>query len=217
MIYNTGHRFLKRVQEISQEDIWNCPEFFACSYDEIVAHPECTAALKQALDEYPWSGRPNVIQVRPQDWTKGRPSVLGDGWHIDVNVRLADGIQRNAKSMDDWRLLVCSWGDVCGTDFMARPMDLPDATPPFDYGTFFRDIDKLESRGIPIGFVTAAPGELWEYTSRDIHRVSAVPPNLGRVRLMIVAFECDDVPAKGMHFPSLAQRGGVDFAKGFTG
>lgn len=202
MIYNNGHRFVKNMPAISQADIWNVPEFFACSYEEIVHHPQCTIALKILLDHFPWSGRNNVIQVKPQNWVLGRPDILGDGWHMDVNVRLADGVERSAKSMDDWRLMICSWGGVVGTDFMVDQFHGPDATPPHDYGIFFENMNRAHPYP---RFITAQPEELWEYSSRDIHRVS-LNANTGRVRLMIVAFECDETPAKGMVFPALANR-----------
>jgi len=203
MIYNTGHRFLNITKPISDRDIWDCPEFFACSYDEIVNHEKCTPALREALDQFPWSGRPNVIQVRPSSWFHGRPSnLLGDGWHIDVNVRLADGRERSAKTMDDWRLMLCSWGNMCETDFMSKPLDLPPALPfETDYGKFFSEVSQLE----PLPFVTSAPNQIVEYTSRDMHRVG-IRHRSGGSRLMIVAFETDDVIAKGMYFPSMRDR-----------
>lgn len=195
VIYNTGFQFLHTIADPSQEDIYAMPEYFAMSRDEIVASG-CPAFLKTILDQFPWKDRPNVIQVRPQDWRLGRPEVLGDGWHIDDSVRLKDGKVRVASSLEDFRLLVCSFGNVCETDFIQGPLELPSLIGA-NYGEFFGYVARLNPH-----YVTPAPNQLVEYTSKDIHKVGA-RYRLGRFRLMIVAFESDHVIGDGWVLPSL--------------
>jgi hypothetical protein len=201
MIYNTGHKFTKFLEPISQEDIFNTPEYFAMSREEVLSNKNTPDFLKNTILEFPWSERPSVLQIRPQNFQKKKPPLLGDHWHIDVNVRLKDGITRVASSISDWRLLVCSWGDVVQTEFMATPMDLPDLVETGqDHGQFFDHVSKL-----PHTVVQAAPNQLAEYTSKDIHRMGT-NYTLGRFRLMIVAFESSDVRGEGWTLPSIRQQ-----------
>lgn len=200
MIYNTGHRFTKLLTSVEQEQIYECPEYFAMSRDEIIKSG-CPEFLKRTINEFPWANRPNVIQVRPQDFRRSKPAALGDGWHIDDNVRLKDGKVRVAKSLEDFRLLVVSFGGVVQTDFIATPLEMPDISiPGTHYGEFF---SKLANHKFEIH--QAAPNQLAEYTSKDIHRMGQ-SYNLGRLRLMIVAFESDEVVGDGIVLPSIKER-----------
>lgn len=206
MLYNTGLKLGSFLTPIEQKEIYECPEFFAMSRDEIIQSGQCPDSLKRALDEMPWTGRHNVIQVRPQDWRTQHPVVLGAGWHVDVNARLNDGTVRVAKSPTDFHLMVVSFGEVAETDFIATPMELPDVMTA-DHGHLFG----VEIHKQAFEVVSNQPCQLAEYTSTDIHRLST-RYRLGRLRLLIVAFESDDVPSGGAIMPSLAERK----AKGLT-
>lgn len=201
MIYNTTHKFTKTFIDLpSQEDIFNMPEYFAMSRDEVVKSG-CPDFLKVLLNQFPWLDRPNVLQIRPQDFRLAKPMLLGDCWHIDVNVRLKDGKIRGAKSMEDFRLLVVSFGGVVGTDFIKTPLDLPDlGLPGANYGQFFTDVGQMQFE-----IEQAQPNQLAEYSSKDIHRMGQ-KWTLGRFRLMIVAFESDEVIGDGIVLPSLREK-----------
>lgn len=201
MIYNDGHKFTKLIESCSQEDIYNCPEYFAMSRDEIVKSG-CPSYLKRILDDFTWADRPNVIQVRPQDFRTQKPMLLGDGWHIDVNVRLKDGKVRTTDSMNDFRLLVVSFGDVVQTEFIKTHLELPDlfeSNAP-GHGEFFSKVNQMHFE-----IEQAGPNQLAEYTSRDIHRMGN-NYKLGRFRLMIVAFESSIVTGDGWVLPSIKDK-----------
>lgn len=201
MLFNTGYKKSKFIREPDQDEIYEMPEYFAMSKEEISNHPTCTPALRRIIGDFPWISRKTVLQVRPQDFRKAKPELLGDHWHVDVNVRLKDEKVRVAKSMDDFRLLVVSFGDVCGTEFIATQMELEDITlPHFDHGKFFDEVNRMK-----FDIFRAEQGQVIEYTSRDMHRMS---PNfrIGRLRLMIVAFECDEVEADGWVLPSIMEK-----------
>jgi hypothetical protein len=204
LLYNTTHRVTKSIASPSQEEIYNCPEYFALSYDEILKSKTCPEFLKKILDEFPWDGRPNVLQVRPQDFRVKRPELLGDNMHTDIMVRLNDGNVRVARNSHEFHLMVCSWGGVTGTDFIKTPMEMRDI---FDgVKPEFTPMDLLNTvHATPFDVVTSKEGELIEYTSRDIHRMH---PNyrLGNFRLMIVAFDTDTVVAGGMVLPSIKEK-----------
>lgn len=200
IIYNSGHRFLSFIDPPSQEEIYNCPEFFACSTDEVKAHAGTPEFLKRLIDSYPWADRPNVLQIRPQDFRNGKPELLGDHWHVDVNVRLKDGKVREAKDIDDWRLLVCSWGNIVETEFIKTPLHLPNVCETGNHPQFFAHVNTL-----PFQIEACLPNQLAEYTSRDIHRMgSKIRP--GRFRLMIVAFESSTVTGDGWVLPSIREK-----------
>lgn len=203
MLYNASHTFTRLIVPPSQDAIFNCPEFYAMSVEEIRATGKCPDEIMRVIDDFPWSDRANVLQVRPQDFrTKAHP-VLGRGWHIDNNVRLNDGNVRTAKDMFDWRLLTAAFGNVVETEFVAVPMELPDLSEAgADHGAFFRAV---AAQNPPRH--SAAPNQVSEYTSRDIHTVGD-NIKLGRLRLMIVAIESSDIEANGRMFPSIRETGG---------
>lgn len=103
--------------------------------------------------------------------------------------------------MEDFRLLVVSFGGVVGTDFIKTPLDLPDlGLPGANYGQFFTDVGQMQFE-----IEQAQPNQLAEYSSKDIHRMGQ-KWTLGRFRLMIVAFESDEVIGDGIVLPSLREK-----------
>lgn len=201
VIYNSGFRFDKFIAPPSQDEIHNCPEYFAFSKEEIYDHKDAPEFLKRIIREFPWDGRKSVLQVRPQDWRKTRPVMLGDGWHIDDCVRLKDGKVRVCKNFDDFKLMTVSFGNVCETDFMSTILDLPDLSMPgTNYAEFFAHVATLKTTSL-----RPAPNQLAIYTSKDIHKVGSLH-HLGKLRLMIVAFESDVVDGEGLCLPSIKER-----------
>ncbi len=200
-VYNASHYFVGEIlfEEPSQEEILNCPEFFAMSYAQIRASGECPPFLDKILGAFPWTGRNNVIQVKPQDFRKAKPSTLGEGVHLDLNVRLKDGKIRTADNLDDFHLSIVSFGGVCQTEFVKTPMELPDLDGPVDYLKFFQDLPENMKYHSP------KPGQLATYRSSDLHRMSP-KFKLGNARLMIVAFECNKDLANGIVLPSIIER-----------
>ena len=204
MIYNTGFKISKYIKGPTQEQIYTMPEYFAMSKTEIYADPNCPSILKEILDQFPWDGRHNVIQVRPQDFKIQIPKeALGGHYHTDIMVLLNDGTSRIAKDSNELHLMVCSWGDVVGTDFLTTPIEMGDIFNPAD-NTSPMDVHLKALHG-PQDHYQSKNGELIEYTSLDIHRMGS-NPKLGRYRLMIVAFDCDSVPAGGKILPSIAEK-----------
>lgn len=193
IVFNSTYRLGATLAPLNQEEIINTPEFYAMSREAIVASGKCPAHLKTVLDALPWTGRPNFVQVRPQDFRKRVPHVLGDGWHVDLNTSLANGRMHLAKSLDEYRSMVVSFGDVAETEFIKGPIKLDcDERLPFDHVAFF---DKINASYY--NTVTLAPDQVATYTSRDIHRIN---PNirLGRARLIIVTVELDEaIEAEG--------------------
>lgn len=187
MIFNTGFRLGKTLGPLSQDEIFNTPEFYAMSREEIYRSGKCPAHLKRVLDELEWSNRPNFVQVRPQDFRTGMPHVLGDGWHVDVQTALANGRMHVAKSLDEYRSMVVSFGNVAETEFIKGPLDLScHERLPFDHVGFH---DLVNARTYDT--VKLAPDQMAVYGTRDIHRISP-HIRLGRMRLIIVTVELDD-------------------------
>jgi hypothetical protein len=203
MLYNTGFKSCKVIKGPTQEQIYKMPEFFAMSRNEICNNAKCPDVLKEILDQYPWDGRDNVIQVRTQDFRVKRPPALGGHWHTDVMVLLNDGISRIAKSSDELHLMVCSWGGVVGTDFLTTPMEMGDVFTKADNFTVGNIM--LNANAGPQDHYQSKDGELIEYTSLDIHRMGTTP-NLGKFRLMIVAFDCSTISPGGIVLPSIEER-----------
>jgi hypothetical protein len=204
MLYNSTWKRGKTIEGPTQEEIYVCPDYFALSRSEIYAHSGCPEFLKRLLDEFPWDGRHNVIQVRAQDFRRAPPDALGSNWHSDILVRLHDGNVRVAKDSKEFHLMVCSWGDVVETDFISTPMEMPDCLG--EEGKTFSPMDLLNRvHASQFQFESALPGQLVEYTSADVHRMG---PNfrLGKLRLMIVAFDCEQVPSGGLIVPPIRDR-----------
>lgn len=206
-VFNTNFKLRDVMAPLSQEEIWNTPEFYAMSVEAIVASDRCPKHLSRVLLDMEWTGRPNFVQVRPQDFRAARPYVLGDGWHVDLNTQLSSGRMHLAKSLDEFRSMVVSFGDVVETEFIARPFTFDTArASPFDHSPFAEAMKALHPET-----VATKPNQLAVYSSRDVHRVS---PNLrpGNMRLIIVTVETDvDNPVgpdEGEIRPSIREREG---------
>ena len=114
MLYNTTHKLTKVIEAPTQEDIYNCPHYFAMSYNQLKESgaPEFLIAL---LDQSPFDGRKNILQIRPQDHRSSNIKIDGSHWHTDYNVQLlVDGEQKKiyADDHDDFHLMVISWDMV---------------------------------------------------------------------------------------------------------
>ncbi len=202
MIYNTGHSFTKLIEPPTQEEIMDCAEFFALSKEEVLAHPKCTPALARIINEFPWTGRHSVVQVRPQDFRVSAPEVLGGHWHLDNMVMLNDGRKRIASSADEFKLMVISFGEVVETEFIRTPLDLPNV---YKNECTLPELlfDRLGQEQFEIH--SPLPNQMVEYTSKDMHRIG-LNPKLGNCRLMIVAFECDSYMGGGIVLPSINEK-----------
>lgn len=186
MIFNTTYTLGPKLTPLEQEEILHTPEFFAMSRDDVIAHPRCPAHLRRVLEAMPFGDRPNYVQVRPQDFRRGWPHVLGRAWHCDVNTPLANGRMNLAAHLDEFRSMVVSFGDVVETEFAKGPLEIDvSKVDPFDHGAFAAHVDSLRPET-----VTLAPDQVAWYSSRDVHRVGS-QVRLGRVRLIIVTVECD--------------------------
>lgn len=208
MIYNTTHKLTKIIQSPSQEDIYNCPHYFAMSYDQVKTSGAPTF-LVSILDQFPFDGRKNVLQIRPQDFRDKSANIDGRHWHTDYNVRLLDdGIQtkKYANNHDDFHLMVISWGAGCSTEFIDTPMDLPNNLELKDSKDKWDLWDKslADRLGQPFEVTSAPKGQMMEYTARDLHRADGIMHSNG-LRLMIVAFDCDDIEAKVRILPSIKE------------
>lgn len=207
MIFNNTFKLANVIPPLSQDEIYNTPEYYAMSREQILDDPTCPMHLKLVLNSMPWIGRPSFVQVRPQDFRGANPHILGTGWHVDVNTALTNGRMHLAKSLDEFRSMVVSFGDVCETQFIGSPIDIDSSVDPFDHCAFATAVDaKLARTGFHL--VTTAPDQVAVYTSRDIHRAA---PNVrpGKMRLIIVSVELDeDLEAgAGQVRPSIKERG----------
>lgn len=201
VLYNGTHKFLNILPEINQDEIFNCPQFHAMSLSEIYNSGKCPEFLKTTLNHFPWNDKKNLIQIKTQDFRhESKERFLGDSAHVDMDVSAIDGKYRVAKNLFDWRLMLCSFGNIAETDFMIPEMNmvsLDDRST--SYVNFF---SSLSPKSI---FHRPLPNQLVEYTSRDIHRLSPIR-RLGGYRLIIVAIESDEIEAGGIILPSLKQR-----------
>ena len=207
MLYNTTHRFTKTISPPSQEDIYNCPHYFAMSYEQ-VKKSGAPQFLINLLDQFPFDGRKNILQIRPQDFRAKNTPIDGRHWHTDYNVRLLDTdgnqIKKYAKDHDDFHLMVISWGAGCSTEFIKTPFELPnniaikDTKEGWDLWN-----DAMTSRlSEPHEVVSAPKNQMVEYTTRDLHRADGIMHSTG-LRLMIVAFDCDDIDGTVRVLPSI--------------
>jgi len=202
MLYNTGHKFLNFIDEPSQEEIYNCPHYFGCSTEEIKKNGAPEFLLK-ILDQFPWSGRPNVCQIRPQDFRKARPPTDGFFWHCDNNVRLKNGGVSQTTNVHDFRLMSISFGGMCSTEFINTPWDLPNFIT--DHGGAYHGSERLMQA--PFEIISLPQNQIGEYTSLDFHRASPVS-NTGKIRLFFVVFESDDVRGSEWILPSVREQEG---------
>lgn len=209
MLYNTTHQFTKIIQPPSQEDIYNCPHYFAMSYDQ-VKDSGAPQFLISLLDQFPFDGRKNILQIRPQDFRSGNVPIDGRHWHTDYNVRLikSDGKQYKvyANSHDDFHLMVISWGAGCSTEFVTTPFELPDNLRNKDTQEDWEKWNTaLEERlKQPYEVISAPKNQMVEYTTTDLHRADGIMHSTG-LRLMIVAFDCDTIDGTVRVLPSIRE------------
>jgi hypothetical protein len=207
MLYNTTHKLTNVIAPPSHEDIYNCPHYFAMSYDQ-VKNAGAPEFLIKLLDQFPFDGRKNILQIRPQDFRSGNAPIDGRHWHTDYNVRLLDSTGNQfkvyAKDHDDFHLMVISWGAGYNTEFIDSPMELPD-----NLNTIYSESawekwnnalnDELKK---PYTVVSAPKNQMIEYTSRDLHRANGIMNSTG-MRLMIVAFDCSEIDGTVRVLPSI--------------
>jgi hypothetical protein len=206
MLYNTTHKLTKVILPPSHEDIYNCPHYFGMSYEQVKTSGAPDFLVK-LLDQFPFDGRRNILQIRPQDFREGNNPIDGRHWHTDYNVRLLiDGEQKKiyANNHDDFHLLVISWGAGCSTEFINTPMDLPNNLELKESKEKWELWDKsLADRLVqPFDVISAPKNQMMEYTARDLHRADGIMHSQG-LRLMIVAFDCDDIDGKIRVLPSI--------------
>lgn len=203
MLYNTTHKISKVIEPPSQEDIYNCPHYFAMSYDQ-VKNSGAPQFLMNLLDQFPFDGRKNVLQIRPQDFRSGKSNIDGTFWHCDDSVRLLDsrGSQYDAWAKDefDWHLMVISWGAGCKTQFIDTPMELTGSIK--DQAGSTRQLHEQLKK--PYEIMSAEKNQMIEYTSRDVHRADGICHSAG-LRLMIVAFDCSNIDGNIRMLPSIRE------------
>jgi hypothetical protein len=202
MLYNITHKFTKFIDPPSQEDIYNCPHYFAMSYEQIKGS-DAPEFLIKLLDQFPFDGRKNILQIRPQDFRKENINIDGKHWHTDYNVRLLDK-KVYANDHDDFHLMVISWGAGCSTEFIETPMDLPNNLELKDSKEKWELWDSALSKklGEPHKVIKAQKNQMAEYTARDLHRADGIVHSHG-LRLMIVAFDCDSIDGNVRILPSI--------------
>jgi hypothetical protein len=199
MLYNTTHKFTKLIIPPSQEDIYNCPHYFSMSYDQI-KNSNAPSFVMNILDQFPFDGRKNIIQVRPQDFRNGNKIVDGIQWHTDVSARMLNDKKLFVKRHNDWHLMLISFGAGCSTEFITTPMELIDNLE--DHKNWSEALSKklLE----PFEIITASKNQLVEYTERDMHRADGIVQSTG-LRLAIIAFDCDNGEGNVRILPSIKE------------
>lgn len=209
MLYNTTHKLTRIIEAPSQEDIYNCPHYFAMSYEQVKASGAPEFLIK-ILDQFPFDGRKNVLQIRPQDFRNGNNPVDGRHWHTDYNVRLLDKDGKQFKvysdGHDDFHLMVISWGAGCSTEFITTPFELPDNLSKIYSDDDWKDWDNLlqEKLNQPHEVISAPKNQMVEYTTRDLHRADGIMHSSG-LRLMIVAFDCNSIDGVVRVLPSIKE------------
>jgi hypothetical protein len=206
-LFNTTYHLGDVLDPLTQDEISLTPEFFAMSYQDVLESGKCPPWLRRVLLALPWTNRPNFVQVRPQDFRGATPHVLGGGWHVDVNTGLANGVMHWAKSLDEFRSMVVSFGDVAETEFIRKPFEVADERVAFDHCAFHGLMERMCAAG-NVETVALQPNQVATYGSRDVHRIS---PKIrhGRMRLIIVTVELDVwLPKEGGRIgPSIRERG----------
>lgn len=206
MLYNTSHKFTRVIDPPSQEDIYNCPHYFAMSYDQVKISG-APKFLMNLLDQFPFDGRKNILQIRPQDFRSENTPIDGRHWHTDYNVRLLNNetqIKKYANNHNDFHLMVISWGAGCSTEFITTPFELPDnlAVKDTKEGWNLWN-DELSKKLLePYNVISAPKNQMVEYTTKDLHRADGIMHSTG-LRLMIVAFDCDDIDGVERILPSI--------------
>lgn len=167
------------------------------SYDQ-VKNSGAPKFLIDLLDRFPFDGRKNVLQIRPQNFRDGNPSIDGNHWHSDYNVRLLGDRKAYAKDHDEFHLMAISWGAGCSTEFIETPMELHNNL--IDWNAWDEQLNERLRQ--PYEAITVPKGQMMEYTARDLHRADGVLHSAG-LRLMIVAFDCDDIEGNIRILPSI--------------
>jgi hypothetical protein len=208
MIYNTGHKFTKIIEPPSQEDVYNCPHYFGMSYDQ-VKESGAPEFLIKLLDQFPFDGRKNILQIRPQDFRSSNIKIDGSHWHTDYNVRLLVDSQQTkiyANDHNDFHLMVISWGAGPSTEFITTAMDLPDNLKNKDSDADWKSWNyALNSRlAQPYETITAPKNQMLEYSTKDLHRADGILHSTG-LRLMIVAFDCNSIDGQIRILPSIKE------------
>lgn len=217
MLYNITHKLTKIISPPSVEEIYNCPHYFAMSYDQ-VKKSGAPNFLMKLLDQFPFDGRKNILQIRPQDFRNGVAPIDGRHWHTDYNVRLLINDNQTkvyANNHDDFHLMVISWGAGCSTEFITTPMDLPDnlKNKDSDADWNFWNNSLNQKLAEPYTYSTATKNQMVEYTTRDLHRADGIMHSVG-LRLMIVAFDCDSIDGQIRILPSIRDLdGGITATK----
>lgn len=207
MLYNTTHKLTKIIAPPSQEDIYNCPHYFGMSYDQ-VKNSGAPEFLIKLLDQFPFDGRRNILQIRPQDFRSGNAPIDGRHWHTDYNVRLLDsnGDQHKiyAEGHGDFHLMVISWGAGCSTEFIETAFELPDNLEKKNTKEDWETWDAALKSALqqPHNVISAPKNQMMEYTSRDLHRADGICHSAG-LRLMIVAFDCNHIDGSVRILPSI--------------
>jgi len=208
ILYNTSHKFTKIIDPPSQDEIYNCPHYFGMSYDQVKSSGAPDFLMK-ILDQFPFDGRKNILQIRPQDFRSKNMKIDGTHWHTDYNVRLLDSSGQKkvyAKNHDDFHLMVISWGAGYSTEFIATPMNLPNNLELKDTKEKWEnwDVTLKDRLSNPFVTVTAPKNQMVEYTTRDLHRADGIMHSSG-LRLMIVAFDCDEIDGNVRILPSIKE------------
>jgi hypothetical protein len=208
MLYNTGHKFIKIIDPPSQEDIYNCPYYLAMSYEQI-KQSGAPQFLIKILNEFPFSGRKNFLQIRPQDFRTNELPYNFDGthWHTDYNVRLLrydKQVKFYAKNHQDFRIMSMSFGAGPSTQFITTPMELPNNLETQDSKEKWDIWDKSVKSRLEQGYdsKTSAKNQLSEYTTLDLHRCDGSIYSNG-LRLVIVAIENDDIDGNVRILPTI--------------
>jgi hypothetical protein len=204
MLYNTTHQFTKIIEPPAEEDIYNCPHYFGMSYDQVKASG-APRFLINLLDQFPFDGRKNILQIRPQDFRMENANIDGKHWHTDYNVRLLDK-KIYANNLDDFHLMVISWGAGCCTSFIDTPMELPNNLETKDTKEGWELWNNALNKKLekPYNIITAPKNQMVEYTARDLHKADGIMHSQG-LRLMIVAFDCDDINGNIRILPSIKE------------
>lgn len=197
MLYNATHKLTKTIEPPSQEEIYNCPHYFAMSYEQV--KETAPTFLMSLLDQFPFDGRKNILQIRPQDFRQGNPPQRGAFWHLDDNVELIrsdkSSYDRYAKDIYDWHLMSISWGAGSRTEFADQTIELP-------VTTVAQEAKVKDALPLDCEVISVMPNELYEYTSRDLHRGDGQCHGSG-LRLFIVAFDCSDIVNYDRILPSI--------------
>ena len=203
MLYNTTHKLGDFIEGPTQEEIYNCPHYFAMSLNQI-KESHAPSWLLKVLDQFPFDGRNNIIQVRPQDFREKNVKIDGSHWHCDYNQRLIDKDGKEYKVYpsrhDDFHIMTVSWGAGPMTEFIETPLDLPNNLD--DWPAWKRNLDERLKE--PYQSSLCPKGQMIEYTSYDIHRADGRLHSNG-LRLIIIAFDNDNIKGNVRINPSFNQ------------